>query len=92
MEASRGTQGFLLAAGIGLGIALAFLEKGASVVLVSRNLEKMRAAVPDKFQSGKSAGPASAKSGSYTAHFVAQDLTTVCAPADHVCSITSKED
>lgn len=90
MEASKGKAGFLLAAGIGLGIALAFLEKGASVVLVSRSLEKMRAAVPDKLQIGKSAGPASAKSG--TAHFVAQDLTTVCAPADCVCSSTSKED
>ena len=72
-----------LAAGIGLGIALAFLEKGASVVLVSRSLEKMRAAVPDIFQNYQLNRPASSQPG--TAHFVAQDLTTVCAPTCHIC-------
>ena len=63
----------MLELGIGLGIALAFLEKGAHVVLVSRSLEKMQAAVPDKYKGAKST--ASGNAGK--AHFVAQDLTTV---------------
>lgn len=39
-----------LLSGIGLGGALAFLEKGAHVVLVSRSLEKMQAAVPKEYK------------------------------------------
>ncbi|KAL0024538.1 hypothetical protein WJX79_003511 [Trebouxia sp. C0005] len=39
-----------LLSGIGLGGALAFLEKGAHVVLVSQSLEKMQAAVPKEYK------------------------------------------
>lgn len=62
-------------AGIGLGIALAFLAKGSQVVLVSRSYDKMQAATPDKYQKAQDSKSASTQEGK--AHFVAKDLTTV---------------
>ncbi len=52
--------------GIGLGIALKYLNEGDDVVLVGRSLDRLKSAIPEIFEAkGK-------------ALFLAQDVSTVC--------------
>ena len=62
-------------AGIGLGIALAFLEQGEHVVLVSRSLTKLQAAVPKQYISAAASQTSQSSVGK--AFLLPKDLTTV---------------